>query len=510
MPRLPLPGQDAGTWGTVLNEYLSQSHATDGSLKADVVGTTHLQAASITSAKLAPGAVTTAALTDGSVTAAKVASDVATQAELEAALAALGSLYAPQVTVLANDDFSRHPDGPLNGRMPIVGPAWVTSGSVPTVILDGQAVSTGTGYASLTLSEAPTYIECVQVFAGTGASSSNTLSWARTPFDNHGLDDLLHFNYGPGGFSLTLRQDGTTFDSFMSGSWRRKCARDGVTRYRVAMYVRNETVTVVGPGGEMFSGSDPRVAILARSRTIFMEPVGYGSASDARAVGFAALRRAEDTTTDTYRQPSSLDLAAFVNGGGRMLAGGETWFETMIGQGYTSGMPSVTFGPRTVRTRLAADLPIGSMAIVTEEPVPSGSIQIGGGNAKEIVTGTGNPSPLPGNTPPHTLNLTAATTIAHAVGDVVVSTGIGTTHSLQYNSFSPIAKLEMTTSVNLLSGDYYRAGTKVVSARNTGWTAATGTSTKTTFDTTTVTTQQLAERVKALMDALIAHGLIGT
>lgn len=61
---------------------------------------------------------------------------------------------------------------------------------------------------------------------------------------------------------------------------------------------------------------------------------------------------------------------------------------------------------------------------------------------------------------------------------------------------------------------YYQVNnTRVVNARKTGWATATGTATRTTFDTTTVTTQQLAERVKALIDDLHAtagHGLIGT
>jgi hypothetical protein len=52
-------------------------------------------------------------------------------------------------------------------------------------------------------------------------------------------------------------------------------------------------------------------------------------------------------------------------------------------------------------------------------------------------------------------------------------------------------------------------GTQVVGARKTGWAAPTGTATRTTFATTTVTTAQLAERVKALVDDLTAHGLIG-
>jgi hypothetical protein len=51
---------------------------------------------------------------------------------------------------------------------------------------------------------------------------------------------------------------------------------------------------------------------------------------------------------------------------------------------------------------------------------------------------------------------------------------------------------------------------QVVGTRKTGWTAATGTATRTTFATGSVTTAQLAERVKALLDDLISHGLIGT
>lgn len=63
-----------------------------------------------------------------------------------------------------------------------------------------------------------------------------------------------------------------------------------------------------------------------------------------------------------------------------------------------------------------------------------------------------------------------------------------------------------------LDNDLYKDGDKVVGARKTGWTVATGTATRTAFDTTTVTTAQLAERVKALIDDLhgtAGHGLIG-
>ncbi|MFM6196296.1 MAG: hypothetical protein ACKPEN_17355, partial [Planktothrix sp.] len=50
---------------------------------------------------------------------------------------------------------------------------------------------------------------------------------------------------------------------------------------------------------------------------------------------------------------------------------------------------------------------------------------------------------------------------------------------------------------------------QVVSARRTGWVAPTGTASRTAFSTATVTLPQLAERVKALIDDLTAHGLIG-
>ena len=52
---------------------------------------------------------------------------------------------------------------------------------------------------------------------------------------------------------------------------------------------------------------------------------------------------------------------------------------------------------------------------------------------------------------------------------------------------------------------------QVVSSRKTGWSAPTGTATRTTFATSTVTLSQLAETVKALIDDLSTHhGLIGS
>jgi hypothetical protein len=61
-----------------------------------------------------------------------------------------------------------------------------------------------------------------------------------------------------------------------------------------------------------------------------------------------------------------------------------------------------------------------------------------------------------------------------------------------------------------VSGDYKVDGVKVVSNRRTGWAGPTGPASRATFDSSSVSAPQLAQRLKALIDDLIAHGLIGS
>lgn len=88
MPRLPQPGSDNGTWGNVLNEYLSQSLNPNGTLKDNIITTTHIADGTITelhldastqnklntagSGNVADGTITTAKLHDGAVVDSKV------------------------------------------------------------------------------------------------------------------------------------------------------------------------------------------------------------------------------------------------------------------------------------------------------------------------------------------------------------------------------------------------------------------------------------------------------
>jgi hypothetical protein len=85
-------------------------------------------------------------------------------------------------------------------------------------------------------------------------------------------------------------------------------------------------------------------------------------------------------------------------------------------------------------------------------------------------------------------------------GNVLIGNTTGT------ERLSVTGKIQLTAT-----GNSYMVGTNnVVGSRKTGWAAATGTATRTTFATSTVTTADLAQRVKALIDDLISHGLIGT
>lgn len=122
--------------------------------------------------------------------------------------------------------------------------------------------------------------------------------------------------------------------------------------------------------------------------------------------------------------------------------------------------------------------------------------------------------------------LTGAATgdfIAYATGGSLL---LGSSSAAQIGiAITTLGKVQMPLSLNVgdttdpgsnnlnVKGVTKTNGTQVVSSRKTGWATATGTATRTTYDTTTVTLSQLAERVKALIDDLhgtAGHGLIGT
>jgi hypothetical protein len=73
------------------------------------------------------------------------------------------------------------------------------------------------------------------------------------------------------------------------------------------------------------------------------------------------------------------------------------------------------------------------------------------------------------------------------------------------------ADINIKGPVNVGAGSSYEVrGVPVVSGRKGGWSRPTGAASRATFDTKKVTVSQLAERLKALIDDLSDHGLIGS
>jgi len=90
MTRLPIPGSDDGSWGDILNDFLSQAHNSDGSLKAIAESTvTNL------TADLASKASTSHTHTESDVTG--LATDLSAKTD-KATLTTKGDLYAATAT----------------------------------------------------------------------------------------------------------------------------------------------------------------------------------------------------------------------------------------------------------------------------------------------------------------------------------------------------------------------------------------------------------------------------
>lgn len=124
MARLPQPGSDNGTWGDVLNDYLSQTHKSDGSLKDNAVTTAAIAPDAVTASEIANGTIQEAQLAqavqdklntagsggvaDGTITASKLANDAVTNSKVSPTAAIDQSKIANLTADLAAKAASAH------------------------------------------------------------------------------------------------------------------------------------------------------------------------------------------------------------------------------------------------------------------------------------------------------------------------------------------------------------------------------------------------------------------
>ncbi len=88
MARLPKPGGDNGSWGDILNDYLSQALDTDGTIKDNAVTANTIAPNSVTNAAIASDAVTAVSIADGTITNAQLADGTIQEAKLAPAVQA--------------------------------------------------------------------------------------------------------------------------------------------------------------------------------------------------------------------------------------------------------------------------------------------------------------------------------------------------------------------------------------------------------------------------------------
>jgi hypothetical protein len=186
------------------------------------------------------------------------------------------------------------------------------------------------------------------------------------------------------------------------------------------------------------------------------------------------------------------------------------------GHTFTSGdtlTPTKLNAARTVTEIVNADINASAAIVGTKIDPDFGAQNVettGNVTANRLVAGVGSVG-----VPSVTFTGDGNTGIFHPAADTIAfckdatevmritsdgKVGIGTS--------SPGYLLDVDGIVNT-TASFRVNGVFVVGARQTGWTAPTGTATRTTFATASVTLPQLAQRVHALIDDLIAHGLIG-
>ncbi len=140
MARLPQPGGDSGNWGDILNDYLSQTHKADGTLKDNSVGSTQLTDDAVTSDSLASASVAASSIVDGAVGTVKLSDDAVTEAKLADTAVTLQKLDASLQSQVTN----------ALQTISLVGSDLSISGG-NTVSLPGGGI-TKTGLAAVTMS----------------------------------------------------------------------------------------------------------------------------------------------------------------------------------------------------------------------------------------------------------------------------------------------------------------------------------------------------------------------
>lgn len=168
------------------------------------------------------------------------------------------------------------------------------------------------------------------------------------------------------------------------------------------------------------------------------------------------------------------------------------------------------FAPRLIMARTRSATAGGNDAVANNDA--TASILFMGSDGTSLAAGAGISSQVRGTvaTADMPMEMFLRSRAQGATAPVRVLT-VSPAGNIQINNTTGTERLSVTGNIQVTDvANGFRVGpNQVLGARRTGWTAPTGTATRTSFDTATVTLAGLAERVKALIDDFIAHGSLG-
>jgi hypothetical protein len=208
MSRLPQPGGDAGVWAEILNDFLEVSHAQDGTLNPNTVGTNQIQASSVSDAQvssLSQSKVTNLQTDLNGLSGKNVALLSRASGFIQSMLHSITAVTTPSV-ITAASVYDPTYTGPVSGTFSFLGGTPATEQLCPVVVATpvgsmpdsyfGTVTGSITGYGSL--SNGP---YTVQAYKTTDSDYAQPSSAA--------VD-------GSGNFSLDL----STTPNWIAGTWK--------------------------------------------------------------------------------------------------------------------------------------------------------------------------------------------------------------------------------------------------------------------------------------------------
>ncbi len=141
-----MPGSDNGTWGDILNEYLSQTLKSDGTIKDNAVTTAAIAPNAVTATEIAPNSVTATEIAADAVSATQIQDGSITEAQLAAAVQTkLNSVAGTSEWGDIGGTLGDQADlaSALTAKAPVANPSFTGTVTTPSLTLTGGTPGSG-------------------------------------------------------------------------------------------------------------------------------------------------------------------------------------------------------------------------------------------------------------------------------------------------------------------------------------------------------------------------------